>query len=91
MGLVSSQQLNELSAKEKDDTKPWLIAMDEDLALLAQQAAAMSRRSMATQAYEGSDQSPQAELPSRDDKAQSAQPPGPERITQAGTQHIVLE
>jgi len=92
MGLDSSQQLNELIAKEKDEYEALAHAMDEESRALAQQAAAHEQAlNEQQQAYEARIKALQAELASQDDKAQSAQRQALSRNTQAATQHIVLD
>ena len=92
MGLDSSQQLNELIAKEKDDYEALCHAMDEESRALAQQAAAHEQAlSQQQQNYEARIKALQAELASQDDKAQTAQRQTLSRNTQAATQHIVLD
>lgn len=92
MGLDSSQQLNELIAKEKDEYEALAHAMDEESRALAQQAAAHEQAlNEQQQAYEARIKALQAELASQDDKAQSAQRQTLSRNTQAATQHIVLD
>lgn len=92
MGLDSSQQLNELIAKEKDEYEALCHAMDEDSRALARQAATHEQAlSEQQQAYEARIKALQAELASQDDKAQSAQRQALSRNTQAATQHIVLD
>lgn len=92
MGLDSSQQLNELIAKEKDEYEALAHAMDEESRALAQQATAHEQAlSQQQQNYEARIKALQAELASQDDKAQSAQRQALSRNTQAATQHIVLD
>lgn len=92
MGLDSSQQLNELIAKEKDEYEALAHAMDEESRALAQQAAAHEQAlSQQQQNYEARIKALQAELASQDDKAQTAQRQTLSRNTQAATQHIVLD
>ncbi len=92
MGLDSSQQLNELIAKEKDEYEALAHAMDEESRALAQQAATHEQALNEQQhAYEARIKALQAELASQDDKAQSAQRQALSRNTQAATQHIVLD
>ena len=92
MGLDSSQQLNELIAKEKDEYEALAHAMDEESRALAQQAATHEQAlNEQQQAYESRIKALQAELASQDDKAQSAQRQALSRNTQAATQHIVLD
>lgn len=92
LDLGSSQQLNELIAKEKDEYEALAHAMDEESRTLAQQAAAHEQAlSQQQQDYEAKIKALQARLANQDEKAQTAQRQQLNRNTQAATQHIVLD
>lgn len=90
--LDSSQQLNDLIGKEKDEYEALAEAMDEEARALAQQAtqheAALKKQQ---QEYEAKIKALQAQLTDQDEKVQTAQRKELNRNTQAATQHIVLD
>lgn len=92
MDLGSSQRLNELIAKEKDEYEALAHAMDEESRTLAEQAAnheqALNRQQ---QEYEGKIKSLQAQLAEQDEKSQVSLRKQVSKNTQAATQHIVLD
>ena len=90
--LNSSQQLNELIAKEKDEYEALALAMDEESRALAEQAAAHEQAiSQQQQDYEAKIKTLQAQIAGQDEKVQSSQRQTLNRNTQAATQHIVLD
>lgn len=90
--LGSSQQLNELIAKEKEEYEALAHAMDEESRTLAQQAAQHEQAlRQQQQTYEAKIKALQAQLATQDDKAQANQRQQLSRNTQAATQHIVLD
>ncbi|WP_285260589.1 type I restriction-modification system endonuclease [Halopseudomonas bauzanensis] len=92
LDLGSSQQLNELIAKEKDEYEALAHAMDEESRTLAQQAAAHEQAlSQQQQDYEAKIKALQAQLANQDEKSQTVQRQQLNRNTQAATQHIVLD
>ncbi|MCK9246682.1 MAG: type I restriction-modification system endonuclease [Anaerolineaceae bacterium] len=92
LDLGSSQQLNELIAKEKDEYEALAHAMDEESRTLAQQAAAHAQAlSQQQQDYEAKIKALQAQLANQDEKSQTVQRQQLNRNTQAATQHIVLD
>lgn len=92
LDLGSSQQLNELIAKEKDEYEALAHAMDEESRALAEQAAAHEQALQKQQhEYETKLKALQAQLAAQDDQTQSAQRQTLNRHTQAATQHIVLD
>ena len=92
LDLGSSQQLNELIAKEKDEYEALAHAMDEESRALAEQAAAHEQALQKQQhEYETKLKALQAQLAAQDDQTQSAQRQTLSRHTQAATKHIVLD
>lgn len=92
MDLDSSQQLNELIAREKDEYEALAHAMDEESRALAEQAASHEKAlGQQQQEYEAKIKSLQAQLAAQDEKAQASQRQTLNRNTQAATQHIVLD
>ncbi|TYL46582.1 type I restriction-modification system endonuclease [Marinomonas sp. IMCC 4694] len=92
LDLDSSQQLNELVAKEKDEYEALAHAMDEESRALAEQAAAHEQAFTQQQRdYEAKIQALQAQLASQDDTTQATQRQQLNTNTQAATQHIVLD
>ncbi len=90
--LDSSQQLNELIAREKDEYEALAHAMDEESRALAKQAAAHGQALEQQQKeYEAKIKALQAQLAAQDDKAQASKRQQLNRNTQAATQHIVLD
>lgn len=90
--LDSSQQLNELIAKEKDEYEALVHAMDEESRALAQQASAHELAlSKQQQEYEAKIKSLQAQLATQDESAQASQRHEHKRNTAAASQHIVLD
>lgn len=90
--LDSSQQLNELIAREKDEYESLAHAMDEESRALAQQAAAHEQAlNQQQQDYEARITSLQAQLAAQDESSRLAQRQQLNRKTQAATQHIVLD
>lgn len=90
--LGSSQQLNELIAKEKAEYEALAHAMDEESRALAQQAAAHERAlNQQQQDYEKKIKALQAQLATQDEKSQVSQRQQLNRKTQAATQYIVLD
>lgn len=92
LGLGSSQQLNELIAKEKSEYQALAQAMDEEARALAQQASSHEQAlRQQQQDYEARITALQAQLAAQDEKAQAAQHQRLNHTTQAATQHIVLD
>lgn len=92
LDLGSSQQLNELIGKEKDEYEALAHAMDEESRALAEQAVAHEQIvSQQQQDYEAKIKALQAQLSSQDEKVQAAQRQQLNSNTQAATQHIVLD
>jgi len=92
LDLGSSQQLNELIAKEKDEFEELALAMDEESRALAQQAAAHEQALNQQQhEYEAKIKALQMQLAAQDEKAQASHRQVLNRNTQAATQHIVLD
>ena len=92
LDLGSSQQLNELIGKEKDEYEALAHAMDEESRMLAAQAAAHEQAlNQQQQDYEAKIKSLQAQLANQDEKQQASQRQQLNRNTQAATQHIVLD
>lgn len=92
VNLDSSQQLNELIAKEKDEFEALAHAMDEESRALAKQAAQHEKALTQQQyEYEAKIKALQLQLSAQDEKAQAAQRQTLNRNTQAATQHIVLD
>ncbi|MCP5017558.1 MAG: type I restriction-modification system endonuclease [Ketobacter sp.] len=92
MDLGSSQQLNELIAKEKDEYEALAHAMDEESRALALQAASHETALIQQQQeYEAKIKALQAQLATQDEKAQVSQRQQINRNTQVATQHIVLD
>lgn len=90
--LDSSQQLNELIAKEKDEFEALAFAMDEESRALAQQAANHEKAlSQQQQEYEAKIKTLQTQLSTQDERAKTAQRQVLNRNTQAATQKIVLD
>lgn len=90
--LDSSQQLNELIAREKDEYESLAHAMDEESRALAQQAAAHEQAlNQQQQDYEAKITSLQAQLAAQDESSRLAQRQQLNSKTQAATQHIVLD
>jgi type I restriction enzyme R subunit len=90
--LNSSQQLNELIAKEKDEYEALACAMDEESRALAEQAAVHEQAiNHQRQDYEAKIKALQEQIAAQDEKAQSSQRQTLNRNTQAATQHIVLD
>ncbi|GFD67768.1 type I restriction-modification system endonuclease [Alteromonas sp. KUL106] len=92
VNLDSSNQLNDLVAKEKAEYEALALAMDEESRSLAKQA---SKHEDALQAqrqdYEAKIKALLAQLAAADEKTQSAQRSQINKNTQAATQHIVLD
>ncbi|EGR0606843.1 TPA: type I restriction-modification system endonuclease [Vibrio cholerae] len=92
LDLCSSQQLNELIAKEKDEYEALAHAMDEESSALSQQAAAREQAlNQQRQDYETKIKALQAKLANQDEKAQTSQRKQLNKKTQAATQYIVLD
>ncbi|MCD1587667.1 type I restriction-modification system endonuclease [Halomonas sp. IOP_14] len=92
LDLGSSQQLNELIVKEKDEYEELAHAMDEDSRALAQLATAHDEAlNQQQQDYEAKIKALQAQLSSQDEKHQASHRQQLSRNTQAATQHIVLD
>ena len=92
MDLGSSQQLNELIAKEKDEYEALALAMDEESRALAEQAVLHEQAlSQQQQDYEAKIKALQTQLAQQDDKAQASQRNQLSRNAQKATQHIVLD
>ncbi|MGY0579606.1 MAG: type I restriction-modification system endonuclease [Paraglaciecola chathamensis] len=92
LDLGSSQQLNELIGKEKDEYEALAHAMDEESRTLAEQAAAHEQAlNQQQQDYEAKIKVLQTQLANQDEKAQASQRQQLNRNTQAATQHIVLD
>jgi type I restriction enzyme R subunit len=92
LDLGSSQQLNELIGKEKDEYEALAHAMDEESRALAEQATAHEQAfTQQQQDYEAKIKGLQAQLASQGEKAQASQRQQLNRNTQAATQHIVLD
>lgn len=92
LDLGSSQQLNELIAKEKDEYEALAHAMDEESRALAQQAAAHEKAlNQQQQDYEAKIKALQAQLAAQDEKQQTNQRQKLSHTTQVATQHIVLD
>tara|TARA_R110001592_G_scaffold1778_4_gene10571 strand:- start:5580 stop:8594 length:3015 start_codon:yes stop_codon:yes gene_type:complete len=90
--LDSSQQLNELIAKEKDEFEALAFAMDEESRTLAQRAATHEDVLRQQQRdYEAKIKALQSQLATQGDKAQAAQRQVLSHTTQAATQYIVLD
>ena len=90
--LGSSQQLNELIAKEKAEYEALAHAMDEESRALAQQAAAHEQAlTQQQQDYEKKIKALQAQLAAQDEKSQASQRQQLNRKTHAATQYIVLD
>ncbi|TVQ68024.1 MAG: type I restriction-modification system endonuclease [Oceanospirillales bacterium] len=90
--LDSSQQLNELIAKEKDEYEALALAMDEESRALAAQAAQHEKAlNQQQQDYEAKIKALQAQLATQDDKVQASQRNQLSRKAQAATQYIVLD
>lgn len=90
--LGSSQQLNELIAKEKDEFEALAIAMDEESRASAQQAIVHEKAlSQQQREYEVKIKALQTKLATQDGKAQASQRQALSRKTQEATQHIVLD
>ena len=92
LDLGSSQQLNELIAKEKNEYEALAHAMDEESRALAQQAASHEQAlNQQQQNYETKIKTLQAQLATQGEQAQTSQRQQLNRNTQAATQHIVLD
>lgn len=90
--LSSSQQLNELIAKEKDEYQSLAHAMDEESRLLAQQATKHEQAlSAQKQEYEAKIKALQAQLAEQDENSKTSQRQLLNRNTQAASQNIVLD
>ncbi|KGK41197.1 DEAD/DEAH box helicase [Nitrincola sp. A-D6] len=90
--LDSSQQLNDLIAKEKSEYEALALAMDEESRALAAQAS-QHEQALAQQQneYEQKIKALQAQLADQDEKTQTRQRQQLNRKAQAATQHIVLD
>lgn len=92
LDLGSSQRLNELIAKEKDEYEALAHAMDEESRTLALQAAAHEQAlNQQQQDYEAKIKALQAQLANQDEKVQASQRQQLNHNAQKATQHIVLD
>jgi len=92
LDLGSSQQLNELIAKEKTEYEALALSMDaESKALTAQAKQHEQARQQQQQDYETKIKALQTQLSAKDQKAQTAERKKLNHRTQAATQHIVLD
>ncbi|MFI8417869.1 type I restriction-modification system endonuclease [Serratia sp. NPDC078593] len=92
LDLGSSQQLNELIAKERGEYEALAHAMDEETRALVQQAADHEQAlNQQQQDYETRIKALQVQLAKQDEKARTSQRQRLNRNTQAATQHIVLD
>lgn len=90
--LSSSQQLNDLIAKEKGEYEALAHAMDEESRALAKQALLHEQEINRQQKeYELKIKTLQSKLSTRDENAQASQRQQLNRKTQAATQYIVLD
>jgi type I restriction enzyme R subunit len=92
MDLGSSQQLNELVAREKGEFKALAFAMDEESRELAQQAASHEGALNEQQReYESKIELLKEQLAAQDEKARASERQKLNRNTQAAAQHVVLD
>lgn len=92
LDLGSSQQLNALIGKEKEEYEALAHAMDEESRALAKLATTHEQAlNQQQQDYEAKIKALQAQLSSQDEKDQTSQRQQLNRNTQAATQHIVLD
>ncbi|GGX46252.1 type I restriction-modification system endonuclease [Saccharospirillum salsuginis] len=90
--LDSSQQLNDLIAREKAEYEALALAMDEESRRFAEQAQSHEQAlAEQEQAYEAKIQALQAQLNAQDVQQQAKQRQQISQKTQAATQHIVLD
>lgn len=90
--LGSSQQLNALVAKEKDEYETLAIAMDDESRELALQATEHENAlNLQKQEYETTIKALQTQLAAQDEKAKSSHRQSLNSKTQAATQYIVLD
>lgn len=92
LDLSSSQQLNELIAKEKEEYESLALAMDEEARTLAGQAMAHEESlNLQKQEYETRIKALQGQLAEQDEKTQSIHRQQVNRSASAASKHIVLD
>ncbi len=92
VNLDSSNQLNDLVAKEKAEYEALALAMDEESRSLAKQASEHEEAlQVQRKGYEAKIKALQAQLAAADEKTQTTQRSQINKNTQVATQHIVLD